>query len=255
MRLGWPDRGHTRLALQLRLLPASCRGRRFGGRRNRGRTCLRSRGASGRLPRAIRPSRSIPGTTTRRTSPCTTGSPGVTVAQAIPGVGAAHPRSSLNGAKVAVGPGGAGGSRAPEVTGVFKVKVGDTLRFVTGGGGRRRADEVWLRDRWWGRSRLHGEAAVADHSVRGPCLRRTTRRSQGRAVAMAQVLVVTRLAPWQARRASTCKAAWEPFRTAVLHPTARRQITTAEASPITATSTNTSLDSSFPLRPPRWERP
>ncbi|WP_157774155.1 hypothetical protein [Paracidovorax citrulli] len=40
----------------------------------------------------------------------------------------------LNGAKVAVGPGGAGGSRAPEVTGVFKVKVGDTLRFVTGGG-------------------------------------------------------------------------------------------------------------------------
>lgn len=41
----------------------------------------------------------------------------------------------LNGAKVAVGPGGAGGSRASEVTGVFKVKAGDTLRFITGGGG------------------------------------------------------------------------------------------------------------------------
>ncbi|WP_208935428.1 hypothetical protein [Paracidovorax avenae] len=40
-----------------------------------------------------------------------------------------------NGAKIAVGRGGDGNARASEVSGVFKVKVGDTLRFVTGGGG------------------------------------------------------------------------------------------------------------------------
>ncbi|GKS73328.1 hypothetical protein AVME950_00550 [Acidovorax sp. SUPP950] len=40
-----------------------------------------------------------------------------------------------NGARVAVGRGGDGNARASEVSGVFKVKAGDTLRFVTGGGG------------------------------------------------------------------------------------------------------------------------
>lgn len=41
----------------------------------------------------------------------------------------------LNGAKVAVAPGGNGGSVAAEVAGFVKIKKGDTLRFITGGGG------------------------------------------------------------------------------------------------------------------------
>lgn len=41
----------------------------------------------------------------------------------------------LNGVKVALGTGGNGNSSAVGVSGVFKIKKNDTIRFVTGGGG------------------------------------------------------------------------------------------------------------------------